>query len=103
MVTIWDTLSGALNTPPVMSVLTNQTTRVNQATNQAFTVGDLETPATSLVVTSICNNTTLVPNANVVITGTDGSGSNRLVTVTPAPSQAGSATITFFGGDGGSV
>src|ERR1043166_5508975 len=103
MVTIWGTPAGPLNPPPVMSVLTNQTTRVNQATNQAFTVGDLETPATSLVVTSICNNTALVPNANVVITGTDGSGSNRLVTVTPAPSQVGSATITFFVVEGGTL
>jgi hypothetical protein len=103
LVTVWGTLSGAPNAPPVMSVLTNQTTRVGQATNQAFTVGDLETPATSLVVTSSCNNPTLVPNANIVVTSTDGSGSNRLVTVTPAAGQVGSATITLFVIDGGTL
>jgi len=103
LVTIWGTLSGALNTPPVMSALSNLTTRVGQATNQTFTVGDLETPATSLVVTSLCNNTTLIPAANIVVTSTDGSGSNRLVTVTPAPSQVGSATITLYVVDGGTL
>lgn len=103
MVTIWGILSGAPNSPPIMSALSNLTTRTGQATNQAFTVGDLETPATSLVVTGICNNPTLVPNANVVISSTDGSGSNRLVTVTPAASQVGSATITLYVVDAGTL
>lgn len=103
LVTVWGTLSGAPNTPPVMSVLNNLTTRTGQPTNQAFTVGDLETPATSLMVTSLCNNTTLVPAANIVITSTDGSGSNRLVTVTPAPAQIGSATITLYVVDEGTI
>jgi hypothetical protein len=101
LVTIWGTLFGTLNTPPVISVLTNQTTRSGQATNQAFTIGDAETVATSLVVTSICNNTTLVPNGNIIVTSTDGSGSNRLVTVTPAAGEIGTATITLFVVDGG--
>jgi len=103
LVTVWGSLAGAPNTPPVMSPLTNQTTRTGQATNQAFTVGDAETAATSLVITSSCDNTTLVPLANIVVTSTDGSGSNRLVTVTPVAGQAGSATITLYVVDEGTL
>ena len=43
------------------------------------------------------NNTTLVPNANIVL---GGSGANRTVTVTPAANQTGSATITITVSDG---
>jgi hypothetical protein len=103
MVTIWGTPTGTPNTSPVISVLTNQTTRSGRSTNQTFTVGDLETAATSLVITSSCNNTTLVPAANIIVTSTDGSGSNRLVTVTPAAGEVGAATITLYVVDEGTL
>jgi hypothetical protein len=62
-----------------------------------FTVGDVETPLGSLSVTGTSSNTSLVPNANIVITG---SGANRSVVVTPAGNQFGSATITIKVNDG---
>ena len=86
MVTVWGTLFGTANTPPNITGLTNQATRVNQATNQAFTIGDLETPAASLVVTGASSNPLLVPNANITVSA---GGSNRTVTVTPAAGQVG--------------
>jgi hypothetical protein len=43
----------------------------------------------SLTVSGSSNNTTLVPNANIVF---GGSRANRTVTVTPAANQTGSAT-----------
>jgi hypothetical protein len=63
----------------------------------SFTVGDVETPAGSLVVSGSSSDLTLVPNANIVF---GGSGANRTVTITPVPNQTGSATITLTVNDG---
>ena len=63
----------------------------------SFTIGDVETAAGSLTVGSSSNNTTLVPNANIVF---GGAGANRTVTVTPAAGQTGTATITVTVSDG---
>src|SRR5262249_45803931 len=63
----------------------------------AFTVSDAETAPGSLTVTGSSNNTSLVPNANIVF---GGSGANRTVTVTPAANQNGTATITVNVSDG---
>jgi len=90
--------AGPTAAPPIISDVTNQTTLVNTPTPSiAFTIGDPDTQATSLTVTGGSSNTTLVPNANIVF---GGSGSNRTVTVTPAASQTGSATITVTVSDG---
>jgi predicted extracellular nuclease len=64
-------------------------------TGIAFTVADAETPTANLTVTAVSNNPTVVPNANIVITGTTAS---RLVKVTPI--AAGLATITITLSDG---
>src|SRR5207247_818909 len=63
----------------------------------AFTVGDAETPAANLTVTASSSNTTLVPNANIVLGGSD---VNRTVTITPAANQSGTANITLTVTDG---
>jgi predicted extracellular nuclease len=55
----------------------------------AFTIADAETTVASLTVSAVSNNATVVPNANIVITGT---GASRLVKITPI--GAGLATIT---------
>jgi hypothetical protein len=62
-----------------------------------FTVGDPETPASSLIVTGSSSNPTLMPDKNIVL---GGSGVNRTVTVTPAHNQSGTATITLTVSDG---
>ncbi len=89
------------NTAPTISDITNKTTAQNTSTGAiAFTVGDTETAAASLNVTRSSSNTTLVPNANIVL---GGSGANRTVTITPAAGQSGTATITLTVTDGGSA
>ncbi|EEF63173.1 hypothetical protein Cflav_PD5808 [Pedosphaera parvula Ellin514] len=87
-----------VNTPPVISTITAQTTVTNKATAAiAFTVSDAQTAATSLTLAGTSSNPTLVPNANIVF---GGSSSNRTVTVTPAANQSGTANITITVNDG---
>jgi hypothetical protein len=82
----------AVNDLPTISDVADQTTSEDTATAAiAFSVGDLETPAGSLVVSGSSSNTTLVPNANIVL---GGSGSDRTVTIIPAADHSGTATIT---------
>lgn len=52
---------------------------------------------TGLIVSASSSNQALVPNGNIVLAG---SGSNRTVTVTAAPNQAGSALITLTASNG---
>jgi hypothetical protein len=53
-----------------------------------------------LTVTASSSNTTLIPNSNIVVSGT---GTSRTMTVTPVANQTGTATITVTGGDGTST
>lgn len=81
------------NTLPVITGLTNL---VVLAPNQSspllgFTIGDLETPAASLVVTATVQNATLLPLTGIEFGGT---GSNRTVRLTPAPEQRGTTSVT---------
>ena len=88
----------AVNDAPTITAITDQTTTEDVATPALpFTVGDGETPATSLTVTASSSNKTLVPDANVVVFGSDIS---RTVTVTPASNQTGTTTITLTVSDG---
>ncbi|TPD69839.1 lectin-like domain-containing protein [Flavobacterium microcysteis] len=87
------TFTTVANNNPTISTIANQSVCANAATSAlTFTVADVETPAASLTVTRSSSNTTLVPNANIVVSGT---GANRTVTVTPAANQHGTATITL--------
>src|SRR5439155_12338906 len=78
--------------------IADQTTTQNTATAPiAFTVGDAQTAAGSLILTGASSNPTLVPAANIVF---GGSGASRTVTVSPALNQTGTATITVTVSDG---
>ena len=91
-------LSGG-NTPPTISSIPNQSINEDAATLPvAFTIGDAETPASSLLLTVASSNPILIPPLNVQLSG---SGSNRTVVVTPAPDQFGVASITIRVIDGG--
>lgn len=87
------TITGQTQTgAPTIGAIANQTTNEDTATSAiAVTVNDAQTPAGSLNVTATSSNTTLVPNANLVFSGT---GSNRSLVVTPAANQSGTTTIT---------
>ena len=65
-----------------------------------FTIGDEESLASSLVITGGSSNTTLVPVSGIHF---GGSGTDRTVTVTPAPDQNGSVRITVYVSDGNST
>ena len=76
----------------------NVTTPEDTATAPiSLTIGDVETPATALTVTATSSNVALVPDANLVLSGT---GADRTLVVTPAANQAGTATITVTVSDG---
>lgn len=86
-----------VNDPPTISGLINTTVALNTAAVETFSINDVETPAASLTVSGSSSQTTLVPNANIVFSG---SGAGRTVTVTPATGQSGSAVITVLVNDG---
>ena len=78
---------------PVLSTDSGVTGMQHMAVVRAFAV-----PASEmLTVTASSSNTTLIPNSNIVVSGT---GTSRTVTVTPVANQTGSATITVTGRDG---
>jgi uncharacterized repeat protein (TIGR01451 family) len=88
----------AVNDPPTISGLADLT--INQgtgATNIIFMVSDPESLPSSLVATATSLNQTLVPNGNLLVSGT---GASRTLRVTPVASQSGSATIQVVLRDG---
>lgn len=88
--------------PPSISGLTNISIAASSSTGPLpFLVTDVETPAASLAVSAISDNTTLVPNNPANLTF-GGSGANRTLTVTPASSQQGVANIQVIVTDGNS-
>jgi hypothetical protein len=87
------------NQLPTIGVIADQVLQIGASGGPlAFTVGDAETPAGSLLVTAASGNQTLLPDANLVL---GGSGAERTITVTPAAGQTGSATVTLTVTDGG--
>jgi autotransporter-associated beta strand protein len=88
----------AANTPPTISDIGNQTTNEDVPLNGiTFTVGDAETPASSLTVTATSSNTTLFPNGSITF---GGSGADRTISLNPAANASGTATITVTVNDG---
>ena len=83
----------AVNDPPRISAIEDQVVSENIAVGPiSFTVTDLESPGASLLVTGSSSNPSLIPVGYIVFGGT---GANRTLTVTPAPNQFGSATISL--------
>ncbi|MEO7300378.1 MAG: Ig-like domain-containing protein [Verrucomicrobiota bacterium] len=87
-----------VNQPPTISIIANSVTGINKATAPIpFTIGDRETAAGSLTLSASSDNQVLVPNANVILAG---SNSSRTLTITPAPEQSGIALISIVVSDG---
>jgi hypothetical protein len=61
------------------------------------TIADVETPAGDLSLTAESSNTTLLHATGILVSGT---GSNRVVTLTPVLHEFGTATITLTVSDG---
>jgi hypothetical protein len=86
------------NTAPTITPLTARSTAVNGNSGAIeFTVGDAETSPNSLSVSGSTSSQTVLPYSNIVF---GGSGANRTVTLTPAPNQIGTATVTVTVSDG---
>jgi hypothetical protein len=86
---------GAYESHPTVEDITNKTTAEDTALPQfTFNLGD-GTGSLIQSVTATSNNTLLIPNANIVVTG---SGSTRNLDISPAPDantpSEGTATIT---------
>lgn len=87
-----------VNDAPTISDIADQTLVIGESTGAlAFSIADIDTNAADLTVTASSSNPNLVPDGNVVISG---SGANRTVTVTPLPGVTGTTTITLTVGDG---
>jgi CSLREA domain-containing protein len=85
---------GAFELHPSIEDIANQTTSESTVKNVSFNIGDdtgtlITGAGGSVQATS--SNTTLVPNANLLITG---SGGSRNLQITPVTNQNGTTTIT---------
>ncbi|MBB5036309.1 choice-of-anchor D domain-containing protein [Prosthecobacter dejongeii] len=88
----------SVNDLPTVTGLTTQTILEDSATTALpFTIADVETPAEELTLTATSSNTSLVPEANIVL---GGSGEDRTITLTPLPNKNGSSVITIRVNDG---
>lgn len=90
----------AVNDPPAISAITNKSTDEDVASNAiAFTISDVDSSLIcSSSVTATSSNTTVIPDANITITGT---APNCNAIITSADNQSGSATITLTLTDNG--
>ena len=79
------------NSLPTITAIADQSIAKNASTPAiAFSIGDLETPATDLSLLATTDNTYLVPIANIVF---GGSGASRTVMIHPAANRRGVALI----------
>jgi hypothetical protein len=86
------------NTLPVISSFAPANTLINTVTAPiTFQVYDLETASSDLTVQASSANQALLPDANIQF---GGSGTNRTVTLTPAPGQSGVAPLSVTVSDG---
>jgi hypothetical protein len=84
--------------PPTISKMSNRVVNKNTATPAIpFTVGDTDTPLTSLTISATSSNPSVAPTSGIVF---GGSGANRTVTITPAAGQSGVSEITITVNDG---
>jgi Concanavalin A-like lectin/glucanases superfamily/Bacterial Ig domain/FG-GAP-like repeat len=80
---------GAYEAHPAVEDVLDQVTNEDTPKSVTVNLGDADLPITGVTATS--SNTTLVPNANIAITG---SGSSRALNITPVANLFGTTTIT---------
>ena len=93
----------AVNDAPTLSRIPDQIIPESGSTARiSFTVGDVETPAASLLVTANSSDASLLPNEAIVISG---SGAIRTLMVTPHGGRSGAvrATVTVSDGEASTV
>lgn len=91
-------LPRTLAVPPTISIITDRfITEDSIGEPLPFTVGDLETPVSSLRVAVLSSNPQLVPASNLILSGT---GAERTLTIIPATNEVGVTLITVSVLDG---
>jgi hypothetical protein len=85
------------NRPPAISDVPSQFVEKNTTAAIPFIVSDPTSPVDSLTVQFHSFMPSILPQENIVISGT---GANRILTVTPAPDQTGLAIVTLTVSDG---
>ena len=83
--------------PTVSTVADQEMTPAQAPLQVAFTVDDASVPVEDLVVSAVSSNPFLFPAENFVVSGT---GTERMLSITPAPGQFGTATITITADNG---
>ncbi len=87
-----------VNDPPVISRIPSLRTLEDTPTKPVtFRISDAETPAAYLELSASSSNNTLLPDSDIVIRGLD---KERIITLTPAPNQNGTALVTIIVSDG---
>lgn len=87
-----------VDTPPTISAIAAQSIAANATSaGIAFTVGDAETAAGSIVVTATSSNGTIIDDEGIALSGT---GSARTMTLRPVMDASGSVAITVQASDG---
>lgn len=91
-----------VNDAPTIADIPDQTGALavaedTESTAIAFTVGDIDNNAPDLAVTASSNNPGLIPQENIILSG---SGTDRTVKLLPLPDANGTATITVTVSDG---
>lgn len=91
-VTAFDITVNSVNDLPVISSIADQTINEDTSTgNISFTVGDVETAATDLIVTFTSDNITLFPEGRITLGGT---GDKRYINLSPAANESGTSKVT---------
>ena len=91
------TVNAVNDLPTISDVLDQSTNEDVPLSNLPFTIGDVETAASSLTVSGSSSNTTLFPAGSITF---GGSGASRTVSLAPAANLSGTATITLTVNDG---
>ena len=87
-----------VNSAPTISAITNIITNENVPIGPiGFVIGDAETAASSLTLSAVSSNTSLIDAAHIVF---GGSGASRNVTLTPLSNQYGVSTVVITVSDG---
>jgi len=87
-----ETFDVIVNSPPEISSISDQTTKENTPIEILFLVNDQETSLDELKISTNSNDENIVPNKNMIITGT---GSNRSISITPNENKTGMVNITI--------
>jgi hypothetical protein len=86
------------NLPPTISAFLDQAVEEEDPPlTLTFVVADLDLPESSLTVTGLCSNPTLLPHSGFTFSGTD---NIRTVTLNPADGEIGLGTVTITVSDG---